>query len=245
MNDTSAAALAGGAIAVLVAAAGALGAVLARSASQAARSGVLPRQITVVGTGEARATPDRTTVQLGVQSEAKTAREALTGNSAKMQALIDELKQAGVQEKDIQTSNFSVSPTYSSNGRTVTGYQVNNTVAVVIRDVTRAAELLDKVVSAGANTIYGMSFGIEDPRALEDTARNAAILDARARAESMARAAGALVGNVLTIGETIGMPPPMPMSMRAAAEMKASGMPSVEAGEQVVSAQVQITYELR
>ncbi len=241
MNDSSAAALAGGAIAVLVAAAGALGAVLARSA---ARAGVPPRQITVIGTGAARATPDRATVQLGVQSEAKTAREALTGNSAKMQALIDELKQAGLQEKDIQTSNFSVSPAYSPNGRTVTGYQVSNTVAVVLHDITRAAELLDKVVSAGANTIYGMSFGIEDPRALEDTARNAAILDARSRAESMARAAGASVGNVLTIGETIGMPPPMPMSMRAAAEMKASGMPSIEAGEQVVSAQVQITYEL-
>ncbi len=244
MNDEWAPVLAGGAIAVLVAGAAALGAVLARS-GRAARTGVPPRQITVVGTGEARATQDRTTVQLGVQSEAKTAREALTGNSAKMQALIDELKQAGLQEKDIQTSNFSVSPTYSPNGRTVTGYQVNNSLAVVIRDVTRAAELLDRVVSAGANTIHGMTFGIEDPRALEDTARNAAILDARACAESMARAAGVSVGNVLTISETTGMPPPMPMSMRAVAEMKASGLPSIEAGEQVVSAQVQITYELR
>ncbi len=235
-------------IAALVMGAAALGAVFARpTPTQAAQpGGGVVRQITVVGSGEAKAAPDRANIQLGVQSEAQTAREALTDNSTKMAGLIDQLKKLGVADKDIQTSNFNIAPTYEPNGRTVTGYQVNNTVSVIIRNLAGTSDLLDKIVSAGANTVYGMSFDIDNPKALQTTARDAAIADARVRADAIAKAAGGSVGQVLTISETIGSPPQPLMRVGAAADQAAAGgAPPVQTGEQTINAQVQITYELK
>ncbi len=118
----------------LVALAIALGAIVAmvfRPQPIAAATTPAPvRQITVVGKGEAKATPDTARVQIGVQSEAPSAREALTDNNGKMTALIAKLKELGVADKDIQTSNISIYPRYDHNGREVLGYQVNNMVVL-------------------------------------------------------------------------------------------------------------------
>ena len=234
-------------VVVLVLGAATLGAVLARPATtQAAQTpgaGVV-RQITVVGTGEVKAAPDQATVQIGVQTQGEAARDALTENNAKMAALIEQLKQLGVAEKDIQTSNFSISPTYNNDGRVVTGYQVNNMASVTIRNVTAAGDLLDDIVSAGANTVWGISFGIGDPKALQSAARDAAIADARTRAEAMATAAQGTVGQVLSISENIGLVP-QPFLNRGGAGAAAADSVPVGTGEQAVTAQVQITYELR
>ena len=248
MNNKFSAIVVGGVIAALVVGAATLGAVLARPTTiQAAQAGGgVVRQVTVVGTGEAKAAPDQATVQLGVQTEAQSSREALDENSTRMTALIDQLKQLGIEAKDIQTSNFNISPTYSQNGRTVTGYQVTNMVSVTIRNIDQAGELLDQVVSAGANTIYGIGFGIGDPQALRTTARDAAIANARAQAEAMALAVGGSVGQVLIVSETINTPPPIPLARESVAMDQAAGAaPPIETGEQTITAQVQITYELR
>ena len=244
MNGKWTTVLAGGVIAVLILAAGALGALFARpGAVQAAQmGGSYVRQITVVGTGEARGTPNQATVQLGVQTEAAVARDALAENTTKMNALIAKLKELGVAAKDIQTSNFNISPMIGENGRTVTAYQVSNNVSVVIRDVAKAGDLLDDVVAAGANTVYGISFSIDNPQALQAQARDAAIADARTRAQAMAQAAGGSVGQVLSISETIGAAP-QPLMYRA--EMAQDSAAPIEAGEQALSAQVQITFELK
>jgi uncharacterized protein YggE len=247
MNNKFSTVIAGAVIAALIVAAASLGAVLARPTPiAAAQGGGVVRQITVVGSGEAKAAPDRATIQLGVMSEAATVQEALKDNNAKMATLIDQLKQLGVAERDIQTSNFNINATYGENGRTVTGYQVSNTVAVTIRKLSEAGSMLDKVVSAGANQVYGIGFGIEDPKQLQEQARNAAIADAQTRAQAIARAANSTVGQVISISETIGQPP-MPLFDRgmAAEAQAAAGGPPIQAGEQVVTAQVQITYELR
>ena len=233
-------------VAVLVVGAATLGAVLARPATTRAAqtTGGVVRQITVVGTGEVKAAPDQATVQIGVQTQGEAARDALTENNAKMAALIEQLKQLGVAEKDIQTSNFSISPTYNNDGRVVTGYQVNNMASVTIRYVAAAGDLLDKIVSAGANTVWGISFGIGDPKALQSAARDAAIADARTRAEAMAKAAQGTVGQVLSISENIGQVP-QPLLMQGGAGAAAADSVAVAPGEQAVTAQVQITYELR
>ena len=247
MNNRWSTIITAGLIAALLVGAAALGGVLARpTAIQAAQAGGgVVRQITVVGTGETKAAPDQATVQIGVQSQAATSREALTDNTTKMEALIARIKELGVDAKDIQTSGFGVSPTYSDNGQTITGYQVNNTVSVTIRAIDQAGELLDQVVSAGANTVYGISFGIGDPKALESTARDAAIADAQIRAEAMAKAAGGAVGQVLSISETIGSAQPLIMRGAANEMAQADSKVPVETGEQTISAQVQITFELQ
>ncbi len=233
----------------LVALAIAIGSLIAlslRPSTIAAATTPVPvRQITVVGKGEAKASPDTARVQLGVQTEAPSARQALTDNNGKMSALVAKLKELGVANQDIQTSNISIYPRYDHDGREVLGYQVHNTVTVKIRSVGQTGDLLDQVVDAGANNMSGISFMIEDPKALEQQAREQAIADARTRAEAMAKAAGASVGQIISISENIGTAPPVMYAMPEAAGRATDASVPTEAGEQTLSAQVQMSFELR
>ncbi|MFQ3662058.1 MAG: SIMPL domain-containing protein [Chloroflexaceae bacterium] len=236
-----------GALLVAVLAIGALaGLAFARPApAQAQNIGVSGmRQVTVTGQGEVRVTPDMAVVQLGVETSAPTTQEALAQNTAQVQAIIDQLKALGVAERDIQTSTFSIYASYANEGRTITGYTVSNMVQVTIRDLAQAGALLDQVVQVGANRVYGISFGLSDPRAVQAQARDAAMADARARAEQYARAGGASLGNVLIITESLGAVTPFPAMMRDEAARAGAPVP-VQPGEQAVSAQIQVTYELR
>jgi uncharacterized protein YggE len=234
------------ALIALAVAIGALVAIAARPQTIAAATTEVPaRHITVVGHGQANATPDTASIQMGVQSEAATAREALTDNNTKMAALIAKLKELGVADKDIQTSNINIYPRYDNEGRDVLGYQVSNTVTVKIRNVNAAGALLDQVVDAGANNMSGISFMVDDAKALEQQAREQAIAGARSRAEAMAQAAGSSVGQVISITENIGSTPPIAFARQEAKAMAADAMVAVQPGEQTIMAQVQMTYELR
>ncbi len=244
-NPTLIGALAG-ALLIAVLALGAIGAALIGrpTSAQAQTAGVTGmRQITVVGSGEVKVTPDTASVQIGVETTAPTTQEALAQNTDQANAIIAKIKELGVAEKDIQTSGFNIYPTYDTNGREVTGYTVSNQVNVTIRDLAKAGSLLDQVVQAGANRIYGVSFSVADTAAALGQARDKAVADAKARAEQLAQQAGASIGQVLVITENVGsVPVPMPMMDRAVAQ--GAAVP-VQAGEQAYSAQVQITYELR
>ncbi|NTV65092.1 MAG: SIMPL domain-containing protein, partial [Oscillochloris sp.] len=196
-----------GALLIAVLALGALGmALIGRPATAQAQSdGVTGmRQVTVVGSGEVKLAPDAANVQIGVETTAPTTQEALAQNSTQAGAIIEQIKNLGVAEKDIQTSGFTIYPTYSDDGRQVTGYTVSNQVSVTIRDLAQAGSLLDQVVQAGANRVYGVSFMLADPAAALAQARDAAVANARARAEQLAKGSGASVGQVLVISENIG-----------------------------------------
>jgi uncharacterized protein YggE len=245
-NPTLIGALAGALLIAVLAIGAIITVLITRPTPAQAQAAGVPgmRQITVVGTGEIKVTPDTASVQIGVETTAPTTQEALSQNTAQATAIIEKIKQLGVAEKDIQTSGFNISPTYSSDGRQVTGYTVGNQVSVTIRDLAKAGSLLDQVVQAGANRIYGVSFTVSDPAAAQSQARDKAVADAKSRAAQLAQGAGATVGQVLVINENVGSSPvvPLPMMDRAAA----AGAPvPVQAGEQSYSAQVQITYELR
>src|SRR6185436_10592134 len=144
--------------------AGLVGLLYARPVTAQTSTGVPGmRQVTVVGHGEVKGTPDTATVQIGVETEAAAAKDALAQNSAQAQAVHDQLTKLGVDAKDIQTSNFSINPAYGTDGRQVTGYRVSNMVTVKISQLDQAGTLLDQVVQAGANSVYGVSFSVEDP----------------------------------------------------------------------------------
>lgn len=229
----------------LVLSLGALLVLLFRPQPVAAQTGATPiRQITVIGNGEAAGTPDTAIVQLGVRTEGANAREALDSNNAQMAALTAKLKEIGIADRDLQTSNLSVNPRYDAEGRSVIGYEVSNMLSITIRNVGATGALLDQVVGAGANQIWGLSFTIDKPATLQATARDGAIADARTRAEAMAKSAGGSLGAILNISETIGMQPPVPMYAGAEAA-QASNAASVQPGEQTITAQVQVTFELR
>src|SRR3954453_23020041 len=124
------------ALLLLAVLAGMVGLLYARPVTAQASTGVPGmRQVTVVGHGEIKGAPDTATVQIGVEAEAATAKDALAQNSAQAQAVQEKLTKLGIDAKDIQTSNFAINPTYASDGHQVTGYHVSNMVTVKIRQL--------------------------------------------------------------------------------------------------------------
>lgn len=203
-------------------------------------------QIVVIGTGEVKVEPDIATITIGVETKAPTTQEALAQNSAQAQAIIDRIRQLGVEAKDIQTTGINIYPFYDEQGQNIIGYTVSNMVNVTIRNIAQAGDLIDQVVQVGANRLYGVSFGVSDTEAVMAQAREAAVANARARAEQMARASGASLGRVLFITENFGASPiPVPMMADAYGAPAARSAPPVQPGQQTYSATVQITFELR
>lgn len=202
------------------------------------------RIITIGASGTVSVEPDLAHISTGVLSEADTAREALQRNSAAMKKVIDGLKGAGVDPKDVQTSRFSIDPRYDQpkDGRSarITGYRVVNQVRITARDVSKLGELLDLVVTLGANQAGGISFDVSNAETLKDEARRQAIANALRRAKLFAEAAGATVGEVLTISEESSPSPPI-FSGRA---MAAESVP-IERGSQSIEVRVQVTWALR
>ncbi len=210
-----------------------------------AAEAALTRSVAVTGVGEVAAEPDKASIYAGVTTMGDTAAEALAGNSKKMEAILEGMKSSGIDAKDIQTANFSVSPRYASADNRLTpakiiGYQVSNTVSVTIRELSTLGEALDKFVSVGANSVNGIQFGFSEPKDLENQARVKAIEDAREKAELYAETAGVELGQVLTIQE-MGANIPRPFMARAEAM---SAVP-IASGEETVSVQVNVTFGIQ
>ena len=205
--------------------------------------------LSVSGTGEVKATPDQAQLSTGVVTQAATAAAALAANSRAMNGVFDTLKRAGIPEKNIQTSNFSVSPQYGNpklgGAQRITGYQVSNTVTVTVTGLDKVGPALDALVAAGSNQIDGPNFTIADPKPLLAKAREDAVKDATARAQTLAAAAGVTLGPILSIGEGgAEYSPPRPMYRTAMAGLAAAPPPPVAGGEESVSANVLITWEI-
>lgn len=210
----------------------------------------LPRTITVSGQGKATAPPNMATIRSGVVTQALTAQEALAANNRSMKTIMKVLQDKGVDNKDIQTSGFNISPEYppytrgKPQKREIKGYRVSNNVAVKVRDLSRLGEILDALVRAGSNQISGISFGISDPSGVMNDARKRAIDDARGRAMLYAQAAGVRVGRVISISEqSIRPPQPVFQARMAMADMAPSSVP-IATGEQEVSASINVMYQL-
>jgi uncharacterized protein YggE len=163
-----------------------------------------------------------------------------------MEKVIDALRKAGVDRRDIRTSQLSVQPQYrygENRAPQITGYQASNQVSVQLRDLARVGNVVDTLVAQGANRIDGPSFSIADPQPLLDKARTAAVANARARADLLAKAAGVRIVRVLSIDEGQ-QPQPGPMPMLRMASAEAAPAPPVEAGETELRAFVTIAYEI-
>jgi uncharacterized protein len=203
--------------------------------------------------GETHATPDLATISLGVTVQAKTAGEAMRANADRMSGLIAALKRAGVEAKDIQTSNLNLQPQYdyhngvSSSGAgqppTLTGYQASNGVSVTVFDLTRLGATVDAVVGAGANQVSGISFGLRDPQSAEDAARLEAVKRLAAKAALYAQATGHKIKALRTLSEggAVSVGPVQPRLYMAA---KPAAPTPIEAGQLDLRVDVNATYEL-
>ena len=181
---------------------------LAACAPAAASSSDIARSISVSGTGQVSLVPNIATVNIGVRTEADNVTDALNENTAQANTISETLQSLGVLEEDIQTSNFNVYPMDRYNNMTgeIEGsyFLVENTVNITVRDLSTLGEVLSAVVEAGANTIYGISFDVDDREAAAKEAQELAIQDAYAEAEVIAEAAGVELGELMNISVSSG-----------------------------------------
>ncbi len=201
--------------------------------------------ITVTGEATVQATPDMATIMLGVTTDGETAAAAMKANNEAVTAVIARLTEAGIEERDLQTSNLSLNPNwvgYDSGAMpTIAGYSAMNMLNVRVRDLSKLGVLLDASITDGANTLNGITFELATPRPVMDEARKMAVADALARAELLATAAGETLGAVLSISEVPNYSSPMPMFR---ADSAAAGAVPVASGQIGLMASVTVTYEL-
>jgi uncharacterized protein YggE len=210
--------------------------VIASAAAHAA-----DKLVTVTGESTVAATPDNAIVRIGVTSQGKTAREASDSNAKDMTAVIAAIKDAGIAERDIQTSRLSLQPQLDQNKSgpaRLVGFQAVNQVSVRVRNIANLATLIDRAIGAGANEMSGIEFIVSDYSKLLDTARADAVADSRRKAGIYATAAGVKLGRAVAITDEDANPPPRPMQT-----LRASAAP-ISPGEQMLRVTVTVSYDI-
>jgi uncharacterized protein YggE len=203
------------------------------------------RQVTVVGAGEVRGTPDTLTVNASIEFVAPDVSGAMTQTSDRQQAVIDALVGSGIDRKDISTTQVSLQPQFAGGDSTaIIGYRANNSIDVKIRKLDTASQTLALILSTGgdATRINSVNYSIEDDSQLVKDARARAFNDAKDRAQQYAQLSGLDLGKVISITESGGATPPQPpMPYSRGAEMAAV---PVEPGQQTVGFSVTVIFEL-
>jgi hypothetical protein len=227
----------------------ALAAALILCVAPASAQTVPARTLNIVGSAQMHAAPDAALVSTGVVSESETAAAALKSNSAALAKVIDALRSAGVEPKDLQTSGLSLEPRYyrpasasAADRPRIIGYTAANQVTLRVRDPAKLGDLLDKITAAGANRIDGIEFVVSNQEARLDEARRMAVADAKDKADLYARAAGFTLGKVMNLTEE-STPSPRPMARAMSSASGAAPVP-VEAGEMTLSVRVRVVWSL-
>jgi uncharacterized protein YggE len=209
------------------------------------------RTLNVNGTGQIFLSPDIAYIYIGVHSEEATAADAVTANNEETQQVIEALKAAGVEAKDIRTTNFSIWPNqqYGPDGQpTGTRYVVDNSVFVTVRELDNLGDLLDAAVSAGANSINSIQFDVADKTDALKKAREEAVKDAKAQAQELADVAGMDLGEVQSISFYDSAPMPYMDSYGkgggGAAVSEAAAVP-IQPGQLTLTVTVSMSYAIK
>ena len=202
---------------------------------------------TVSGVGEVQATPDNTSVSLGVTQEAASADAAQNEVNQVMNALIEDLKGMGIKEEDIKTTNINVNPNYDfNNGQRIIGYSASQNLDVKTENVDLANRVVDTATQNGANVISGVSFTINDKdrEKFEKEARVKAIANAKEKAQQIANEAGLRLGRIVNIQVEGGEEPPVLLQERMTANDAAKVEPTnLQPGEDTIRVTVYLSYE--
>jgi uncharacterized protein YggE len=207
------------------------------------------RTVSVSGVGQASLAPDIAYLNVGVHTEAATASDAVQENNAQTEKVIQALKDFGLDAKDIRTSNFSIWPMdkYDPSTGLPSGektYSVDNTVYITVRDLDKLGDLLDTVVTAGANTVNSIQFDVADKGDALKTARADAVKDAEVRAQELADAAGLELGEIQTISFFDSAPYPIFEGRGGGAALEAAAVP-IQPGQLTFTVTVNITYVIK
>jgi len=215
--------------------------------------------ISVSGEGQASATPDIATFSFGVSADSAQVSDAQASVTTKTDAILAALKQLGIADADIQTSDYSIYPKYTyasticqANGicppqkQVPDGYTVSNSVTVKVRKIDSAGDALAAVGDNGGTNVSGLSFTLDDPNAPQADARAKAIADAKTKAQVLAKDLGVSLGQVVTFTDDTNSGGPMPVyMMNAVSAGAAAPAPTIATGQNQVTDNVTITYEIR
>lgn len=223
------------------------------SVAAAADSDDIQPVIRVTGEGTALIAPDMAVLELAVTREAATAREALDANSGAMQQVLSEMRKQGIEDRDLQTSDFSISPKYvypkpASSGeresRRIVGYTVRNSLTVRVRDISAVGDILDASVTLGVNDGGNIRFTNDDPSKAIDEARIAAVKNAMAKAKTLAMAAGVKTGALLELSEHASTPSAAPIARAEMMMSRQADSVPVAAGENSYKVHVSLAYAI-
>lgn len=195
---------------------------------------------TVTGEGKASIIPDIAVVNAGVTAQGTTVKQAQQELNGKINAVIEGIKKLGIDKKDIQTTNYTISPQYDykNNTQKIVGYQANSSVTIKVRNIDKANEVVDAATAGGANQIGGISFEVADKTKAENEARTKAVEEAKKKAELAAKTAGFSLGRIINYSEdNAGNPRPMMLSAKADTQ--------IEPGTSEITVVVSLSYEIR
>ncbi|MBN2392360.1 MAG: SIMPL domain-containing protein [Anaerolineae bacterium] len=217
-------------------------------ATYATVGGEMPYTINVNGSGMASNTPDIVDIQLGVETVNDDAAQAISESTAKMKAVLDAVKALGIEDKDIQTVNYTmwVEQIYNQETGVPTGqvrYHVTNQINVRLHDLTQAGKLLENTLAVGANNVGSITFGVSDPTELQKQARATAVQNARAKAEELAAGLGIRVGKVRQVSEYVSGPTPIATYARDMG-MGGGGEVPIATGSYNVTVEVQVIFDI-
>jgi uncharacterized protein YggE len=235
-------------VAALMIGAATFPATVAAQPAQSITQSIAGTRLDVNATGEVTRVPDLAIITAGVVTRAASASSALQQAATRMQRVRAALKAAGIDDRDIQTSNINLEPQYvyeSNQPPKLNGYSATNQLSVRFRDIANAGKILDALVAQGANSINGPNLTIDHPEAALDEARAKAVAAGRARADLYARALGMRVVRIVAVSESGGyaVPPPMPMVMQARAASDAET--KIDPGEQKLQVNLAMVFELQ
>ncbi len=231
-----------------------LGLVLSASVIRTSNAVIPSRTITISAEGKAQVAPDLATLTFAVVSQGVTAEEVQKANTEKINKAVEYLKAQGVDVKDIQTANYNLYPRYrydkDTSESSISGYELNQTVTVKIRDLAKAGTIVGGLSAAGVNQISSFAYSVEDPDAPRNEARQEAFNKAFAKAKAMADQIGVRIARVVTFSEFAGgyEPPYFYDRYAVMAEGKggeAAPAPSLEPGQEEIVVNVSVTYEIQ
>jgi len=207
-------------------------------------------QVTVSGEGKVYAKPDVALVSLGVTTQGLTVADVTTSNTDKMNAVIAAVKALKIDEKDIQTTNYNLTPLYNYTeklGNIFQGYTLEQDVQVKIRDFTKIGDVLSQATTSGANLVGSLQFTIDNPEQFREQARAAAITQAKANAQNLAKESGISLGKLINVIEGSNPSPVIYNSAMAlgGGMVKSASVPTVQPGQQEIDITINLTYQVR
>ena len=203
---------------------------------------------TVTGMGKVAVSPDIARITVGIQENGPTVKAAQDTMNTKINAVSDSIKKIGIDKKDIKTTNYSIQPNYDyANGKqNITGYSAQTNLEIIVRELEKANSVIDVATGAGANTVGGLTFDVEDKSKAENEARKLAVQEAKKKAEEASKTAGFTIGKMLNYQESFNrFGEPRPLMMAAKADMNESVQTELEPGSKDLTLTVTMSFEIR